>query len=203
MILDGDMGKINKEQKEIMEKTYQSNERMIGLVNNLLNIARIEEGKYTINPIQTDIIKICQSAVNSIADNFKKKGVDFKFIRSGNKPIMVFVDEEKLELVVQNMLDNALKYTSKSGKVFLSFKETAKTVTVEVRDDGIGITDNDQPRVFSKFFRASQAALVEPAGSGLGLYMAKNIIDSHNGKIGFKSQPGKGSTFYFTVKKQK
>ncbi|MBU4466815.1 PAS domain S-box protein [Patescibacteria group bacterium] len=203
MVLDGDMGKINKEQKEIMEKTYQSNERMIALVNDLLNVARIEEGKYAISPTFIDMVKFCQSTVDSIADGFKKKGIKFKFIKSSNKPIMVFVDEEKLELVIQNLLDNALKYTNKPGEVVLSLKETPKTVTVEVKDSGIGITKGDQARIFSKFFRASEAILIEPGGSGLGLYMAKNIINSHNGKIGFESQSGQGSTFYFTIKKQK
>ena len=203
MILDGDLGNINKDQEEIMEKTYQSNERMIALVNDLLNVARIEEGEYAISPTSIDMVKICRSAINSIADGFKKKGIEFKFIKSSHKPIMIFVDEEKLGLVLQNMLDNALKYTEKLGKVSLSLKETPTNVTVEVRDTGIGIAKNEQKRVFSKFFRASEAVLAEPAGSGLGLYMAKNIIDSHGGEIGFKSQPGKGTTFYFTLKKEK
>ncbi len=203
MILDGDLGGINEEQKEIMEKTYQSNERMIALVNDLLNVARIEEGKYAISPTFIDMVKFCQSAVDSIADGFKDKGIEFKFTKPGHKPIVIFADEEKLELVIQNMLDNALKYTEKPGKVSLSLKETPASVTVEIKDTGIGIAKNEQQRVFSKFFRASEAILAEPAGSGLGLYMAKNIIDSHGGEIGFKSQSGKGTTFYFTLKKEK
>jgi len=202
MILDGDLGRINKDQKEIMEKTYQSNERMITLVNDLLNVARIEEGKYAINPAFIDVVKICQSVIDSLADGFKKKGIEFKFIKPSRKPIMIFVDEEKIRLVLQNVLDNALKYTAKPGKVFLSIKETPTSATVEVKDTGIGIAKNEQKMVFSKFFRASEAILAEPTGSGLGLYMAKNIIDSHGGKIGFKSQPGKGTTFYFIIKKE-
>lgn len=201
MILDGDMGKINRDQEEIMEKTYQSNERMITLVNDLLNVARIEEGKYAINPVQIDIVKICKSAIDLISDNFKNKGINFKFIKSSDKPIMVFADEEKLELVIQNLLDNAFKYTNKPGKVSLSLKETLKNVMVEVKDNGIGVAKSDQDRIFSKFFRASEAILAEPAGSGLGLYMAKNIIEGHGGKIGFKSKPGQGSAFYFVIKK--
>ena len=200
MILDGDLGKINKDQKEIMEKTYQSNERMIALVNDLLSVARIEEGKYAINPISIDVAEICRLAIDSIADGFKKKGIRLKFIKP-SKSIMVFCDKEKIGLVLQNMLDNALKYTTKLGKVSLSIEETLVDVTFNIKDTGIGIAKNEQNRVFSKFFRTNEAVLSEPVGSGLGLYMAKNIIDSHNGKIGFKSQPGKGTTFYFTLKK--
>ncbi len=203
MILDGDIGKISKDQEEIMEKTYQSNERMIALVNDLLNVARIEESRYAINPAPVNIVEICQSAVDSISDSFKKKGINFKFIKSSHKPIMVFADEEKLEMVIQNMLDNGLKYTDKPGKVCLSLKETMESVMVEVLDSGIGIAKSDQDRIFTKFFRASEAVLIEPAGSGLGLYMAKNIIESHGGKIGFRSKSGQGSAFYFTLKKQK
>ncbi|PIP18402.1 MAG: hypothetical protein COX42_01045, partial [Parcubacteria group bacterium CG23_combo_of_CG06-09_8_20_14_all_35_6] len=200
MILDGDLGKINKDQKEIMEKTYQSNERMIALVNDLLSVARIEEGKYAINAISIDVAEICRLAIDSIADGFKKKGIRLKFIKP-SKSIMVFCDKEKIGLVLQNMLDNALKYTTKLGKVSLFIEETLVDVTFNIKDTGIGIAKNEQNRVFSKFFRTNEAVLSEPVGSGLGLYMAKNIIDSHNGKIGFKSQPGKGTTFYFTLKK--
>ncbi|MDP3093825.1 MAG: PAS domain-containing sensor histidine kinase [bacterium] len=201
MLLDGDIGEISKEQKDIVEKTYQSNERMITLINDLLNLARIEEGKYVINPVLADMVEICQSTIEFIGSDFRNKGIKLEFLKPAKKPIRVFADEEKLKLVVQNLVDNAFKYTPKGGKVTVSLKETANEVRTEVQDTGIGIADNEQKRVFTKFFRASEAVLTEPAGSGLGLYMAKNIIESHGGKIGFTSKQNKGTTFYFTLPK--
>ena len=202
MILDGDLGRVAQEQKNILGKTYQSNERMINLINDLLNLARIEEGKYVISPAPVDIIKTCEEAIDIVSESMRGKNIKFTFIKSTEKPIKVFADEEKLKLVIQNLLDNAFKYTPKGGRVVLSLKETLKNVRVEVKDNGMGIAKNEQDRVFSKFFRTREAVLAEPAGSGLGLYMAKNIIESHNGQIGFVSEEGKGTTFYFTMPKK-
>jgi len=202
MILDGDLGRVAQEQKNILGKTYQSNERMINLINDLLNLARIEEGKYVISPAPVDIIKRCEEAIDIVSESMRGKNIKFTFIKSTEKPIKVFADEEKLKLVIQNLLDNAFKYTPKGGRVVLSLKETLKNVRVEVKDNGMGIAKNEQDRVFSKFFRTREAVLAEPAGSGLGLYMAKNIIESHNGQIGFVSEEGKGTTFYFTMPKK-
>ncbi len=203
MVLDGDAGKIKQEQREILEKTYQSNERMISLINDLLNLSRIEEGRYVINPVALDLAKICLQVIESFKDSFSNKGLKFKIFQSSLKPIFVIADEEKLKLTVQNLLDNALKYTPAKGVVEVSLKQIGKNVRLEVRDTGIGIAKEEQGRIFSKFFRGSQAVLIEPTGTGLGLYMAKNIIEGHGGKIGFSSEQGKGSVFYFTLPKQK
>ena len=199
MILDGDLGAINKGQKDILEKTYLSNERMIALINDLLNLARIEEGKYALSLAPADIVKICQSIIDLSEEPFKNKGIKLRFNKPAKKTIQVLVDEEKLKLVIQNLLDNAFKYTFKNGRVSLSLKEIDKGVRIEVKDTGIGIVEKEQKRVFSKFFRTNEAVLVEPAGSGLGLYMAKNIIEGHGGKIGFISKVDQGTTFYFVL----
>ncbi len=199
MLLDGDLGPISQGQRDILEKTYQSNERMIALINDLLNLARIEEGKYVLNLAPTDMIKICQSVIDPSEEAFKNKGIKFSFNKPAKKVIQVSVDEEKLKLVIQNLLDNALKYTPRNGEVSLSLKETINGVRVEVKDTGMGIAEREQKRVFSKFFRTNEAVLTEPAGSGLGLYMAKNIIEGHGGEIGFVSRAGKGTTLYFVL----
>lgn len=201
MFLDGDLGKVGRKQKEILTKTYQSNERMIILVNDLLSVARIEEGKYALTFATVDIVKTCQAAIDLFGDNFKKKKLKFTLVRPVKKTILAVADGERIKFVVQNFLDNASKYTPAGGKISCVITETARTIRVEVIDSGIGIKENEQKRVFSKFFRAPEAVLLEPTGSGLGLYMAKNIIEGHGGKIDFFSRQGKGSTFYFVIPK--
>ncbi|MBI4359442.1 MAG: PAS domain S-box protein [Candidatus Nealsonbacteria bacterium] len=202
MLLDGDLGPINKNQKDILQKTYQSNERMIALINDLLNLARIEEGKYALSLAPVDIVNLCQSVIDPSEESFKNKGVNFSFKKPDQKAIQVSADAEKLKLVIQNLLDNALKYTAKGGRVSLSLKVANQGVRLEVKDSGIGIAEKEQKRVFSKFFRTTEAVLIEPAGSGLGLYMAKNIIEGHGGEIGFASKVGQGTTFYFVLPAQ-
>lgn len=201
MFLDGDLGKVNGKQKEIISKTYQSNERMIILVNDLLSVARIEEGKYALAFAPVDIVKICQVAIDALKDNLKRKKLKLVLVKPVKKAVLAIADGERIKLVVQNLLDNAFKYTPIGGKVSCVISETAQTIKIEVIDSGIGIKEDEQKRVFSKFFRSPEAVLLEPTGSGLGLYMANNIIEGHGGKIGFTSKVGKGSTFYFVIPK--
>ncbi|MDP2930757.1 MAG: ATP-binding protein [bacterium] len=201
MALDGDLGPMNKKQKDVLKKTYESNERMITLVNDLLNLTRIEGGKYVINLVPVDIVKICQDSIAFTKDNFENKGIKL-IVKMPRKKITVMADEEKLKIVIQNLLDNAFKYTNRGGEVSLELKETVKNVSLGIEDTGVGINLMKQNRVFTKFFRSDEAVLLEPAGSGLGLYMAKNIIEGHGGKIGFKSQPGKGTRFFFNLPKK-
>ena len=199
MLLDGDAGEITPEQREFIEKSYRSNERMIGLINDLLDITRIEEGRYLYQPTLCQIEDIVQSVINSYQEEFKKKKIKFEFKRPEEKLPKVKVDEEKMGLAIQNLLDNALRYTLTGGEVTLSLKCVNKEIELSVKDSGIGIPQDQQERIFSKFFRAGNAIRVETEGSGLGLFIVKNIIEAHGGKIWFQSEENKGSTFYFTL----
>jgi signal transduction histidine kinase len=143
--------------------------------------------------------KICRAVISALEGTFKMRGLELSFIKPKGKISQVAVDEEKMTMAVQNLLDNAMKYTPKGGKVTLSLEETSEGVIVTVKDTGIGIGKEDQNRVFTKFFRAQEAVLTEPAGTGLGLYMVRNIIESHGGRIWFESKPGKGSNFHFIL----
>jgi signal transduction histidine kinase len=203
MLIDGDLGRLKKEQREIVEKTQQSNDRMINLINDLLNVARIEEGRYLINPTRVNLVQICRKAIAVLGDSFKRKGLKFSFRLLTKKPASVFVDEEKIVLAVQNLLDNALKYTPAGGQISLSLKEVEDGVLIEVRDTGIGIAPEKQGRVFGKFFRAPEAVLLEPSGTGLGLYMTKNIVEGHGGRIQFESRPHQGARFSFFLPRAK
>jgi PAS domain S-box-containing protein len=198
MFLDGELGEITKEQREFLEKIYQSNERMINLINDLLNVTRIEEGRYLYRPVLADIIQICQSVIDSYREEIEKKKLKFEFKRPKELP-KVRVDVEKISLAIQNLLENAIKYNRKGGEIEIVLREKEKEIEFSIRDTGIGIPRDQQNRVFTKFFRAPNAMKMETEGSGLGLFITKNIIETHGGRIWFESEEGKGTTFYFTL----
>jgi len=198
MILDGDLGEVPKEQREFLEKTYQSNERIINLINDLLNVSRIEEGRYLYKPILTDFIPILDSLIDSYKEEIKKKNLKLKLKKPQKLP-KVKVDVEKISLAIQNLLENAIRYNKESGEIEINLKEKGKEIEFSIRDTGIGIPKDQQNRVFTKFFRGYNAIKMETEGSGLGLFITKNIIEAHGGKIWFESEEGKGTTFYFTL----
>jgi len=199
MLLDGDLGTITSEQRDFIEKTYVSNGRMINLINDLLNVTRIEEGRYLYKPVSSDIAPIVQFVVNSYKDEYARKKIKLEF-KNPEKPLpKVSIDVEKIKLAIQNFLDNALKYTPVGGEVFVSLKNIKKEIQLGVRDTGVGIPKNQQERMFNKFFRAANVLGIDTEGSGLGLFITKNIIEAHDGKIWFESEEGKGATFYFSL----
>ncbi len=199
MLLDGDLGEITKEQREFIEKTYTSNERMIALINDLLDITRIEEGRYLYRPILTEIEPVIQFVINSCKEEIERKKIILDFKKSEEKLPKVMIDVEKIRLAVQNILDNALKYTLSNGQIAVAVRRVEKEIEISVKDSGIGIPKDQQARIFTKFFRGANVLRMETDGSGLGLFITKNIIEAHGGKIWFESKEGDGTTFYFTL----
>jgi len=201
MLLDGDIGKISSDQRNILEKAYKSNERMIKLINDLLDVTRIEEGRFLYNIKKADFIKIVKGVISALRDVAKKSKLTLHLLLPSNKIPEVKVDAEKISLAVQNLIENAVHYTPAGGKVTVSIKydKEHKEVLFSVEDTGIGIPESQQKRVFSKFFRSPNAIRKETVGTGLGLFTTKNIVEAHGGKIWFKSKEGKGTTFYFSL----
>ena len=199
MLLDEDLGPITREQRNFIEKTYQSNERMISLINDLLNVSRMEEGRYLFKPILTDMASVIQFVVNSYRDEFAKKGVKFEVITPERKLPQLLIDAEKMKLAVQNLVDNSLHYTEKGGKVTIALDGSKGGIQFSIKDTGVGIPKDQWDRIFTKFFRGANVVRLSTEGTGLGLFITKNIIEAHKGKIWFESGNGEGTTFYFTI----
>lgn len=199
MVLDGDLGKITEEQAEFLEKTYNSNERMISLINDLLNVTRIEEGRYLYKPVLAQFEDLVEEIVNSYKAEIKRRNIKFQFKEPERKIPKVKIDIEKMRLAISNLLDNAIRYTLPKRKVTVSLKYEEKKIKFSVEDSGIGVPKDQQKRLFTKFFRGANAIKIETEGSGLGLFITKNIIEAHGGKIWFESEENKGSTFGFIL----
>jgi PAS domain S-box-containing protein len=190
-----------EEQREVLERASQSNDRMIDLINDLLNVTRIEEGRYIYNPKSMDVIELTKKSIQSAKEAAKKKNIRFSFVFPKKKMPEVKIDEEKIGLSIQNLAENAVHYTKPGGEVTVSIKynKEKEKILFSVKDTGVGIPQHQQKRIFTKFFRGENVMRMETEGSGLGLFIAKNIIEAHDGKIWFESEEGKGSTFYFTL----
>jgi len=200
MLLDGEVGLLTEEQAEMIDKAQQTNERMIHLINDLLNVARIEEGRFMYHPKTVDMIELLEEVVEPVRVLAKNKGVKFEFNKPTDKSSKVIkADIEKLSLAMKNLLENAIFYTNAGNKVILSIKRQKNDVLVSIKDSGIGIPKDQHKRVFSKFFRGDNAVRMETEGTGLGLFITKNIIEAHKGKISFESEEGKGTTFKFSL----
>lgn len=198
MLLDGDLGELEKEQKEFIEKTYWSNERMINLVNSLLNVTRIEEGRFIYKPEPVDLGKLAEEIIRTLKPTISKKNLNFSFKKDKNLPRLK-LDREKMRIAVQNIIENAVKYTLEGGKVEIRVVKKEKEVEMRVKDTGVGIPKEQQERIFTKFFRGSNVVRLETVGTGLGLFIAQNIVRAHGGEMDFKSREGEGSTFWFTL----
>jgi PAS domain S-box-containing protein len=197
MLLEGDLGKLTKEQIDIIRKSNKSIERMIRLVNSLLEVARIEEGRYLFQLTPVSLESLVESTVGTFQMEARQKGVRLLFQKPKGPLPKAKIDAEKMRLVISNLIDNAIRYTPNGGEVTVSLKYDTKGIECDVQDTGIGIPQNQQGRVFERFFRGANAIRLDTEGTGLGLYITKNIVEAHRGKIWFTSEENKGSTFSF------
>ena len=197
-LLDGESGAMNQEQRRLLESGLGATLRMVDLVNDLLSVARIEEGKFGIHLLKQPLMPLLTRLAGRYAALAAQKGIIFSSVLSATLPDIPF-DEEKMEIAFDNVLDNALKYTEPGGAIALKVFYEKESVHVEVSDTGVGISQGQLHRVFTKFFRADNALRLHTSGTGLGLYVVKNIVEKHGGEIDVKSEEGKGSVFVFTL----
>jgi signal transduction histidine kinase len=199
MILEGTYGQLAEKQARPLENVYRSNERLIKLINDLLNLSRLEVGKIEFSPELTSLEKVVADIVEEIKINAEKKGLYMKTVKPSKPLPEIMVDQDKLRQVILNIIDNAIKYTNRGG-ITIELKKLDGEEEIKVSDTGEGMDEKELNSLFQMFSRATAGTQLHTEGAGLGLYVARQFIEMHGGKIWAES-PGKskGSTFYIRL----
>lgn len=200
LLLENKIGKLSDKQAEFIRQIYDSNERMIRLVNDLLDVSHIETGhKFSINKRPEDILSLANDVIKD--QLIASPDSDIRLVPGNNLPgkLALKFDRDKIYQALTNLVNNSIKYSGKNKKIIIGFKQTDGSLQVSVQDFGLGIPENQKSRIFQKFFRADNISSVSTNGTGLGLYIAKSIVEAHGGRMWFESQQDKGTTFYFTL----
>ncbi len=201
LILEGYVGSVSPKQLQLIKEAYASNEEQIDIVDNILQVARIESGKIQLQAKHIDVVPLLKNVVSTFAASAEEKQQTLDISGTVDK-CYVYADAAKLTMAIENLVSNAIKYTPNHGKVTLSARETTSKVILMVQDTGRGIAPEEIPQLFQKFMRLSDAEQSGIKGTGLGLYFAKKIIDMHNGTIFVKSQRNNGSQFIIELPKK-
>lgn len=195
MLLNGDAGKLNKEQKRYLAEVYRGNKRMVSLVNALLNVSRIEMGTLAVEPEPTSLTELSDSVLRELEQQILKKKLEVTKNYQKGLPL-IKLNPKLIRIVFQNLLSNAVKYTPRQGKIKVVLKKVKDKIKIIIRDTGWGIPKREQNKIFTKLFRADNVKEKISDGTGLGLYIVKAIVKESKGKVWFKSAKNKGTTFF-------
>jgi PAS domain S-box-containing protein len=194
MLLQGYVGDITDQQRGMLQNIYESNERQISIINDLLRVAQVDAGKVKAKKKDVDMGKVITSVVNDMNDKFRNRQQKVVYVGSDND-LRVRADPQLIRMVIENIVDNASKYTPEGKSITIDLYKLKDHMSVSVRDEGIGIDEKDLPQLFKKFSRVPNILSDAVGGTGLGLYWAKKIVDLHGGQIKVSSKPKKGTTF--------
>jgi signal transduction histidine kinase len=197
MVLEGDVGPVTKDERKMIQQAFDGAERMVFLIADLLNVSRLQSGKFVIDNKPTDLAKMVETEVSQLQETAKNHKLTLSADVPDKSPLFN-LDETKIRQVVMNFLDNAIYYTPAGGSIEAKLDLTDKELRYTVTDTGLGVPKALQHKLFTKFYRADNARKMRPDGTGLGLFMAKKVITAQGGAIIFKSEEGKGSTFGFS-----
>ncbi len=202
MLLAGDVGELNAKQKKYLAEVYRSSQRMVELVNALLDVASLELGTLAVEPETTNICALAESVISEQRPQIDARNIRFTSNFGKDIPLMQ-TDPKLLRMIIQNILSNAVKYSPEEGKVHFSISlHNQKKILLKIADTGYGIPKNQQHKIFTKLFRADNVRDKDTDGTGLGLYIVKSIVENSGGKVWFRSTTSgehQGTTFYVAL----
>lgn len=190
--------KLDKKQTSYLNEVYAGSKRMVNLVNALLNASRLELGSVAIDVSKVDVTKIINLVLQDLHQQIKEKHITVSENYAKQLPLIT-ADDKLLTIIIQNVLSNAVKYNKTNGKISITITHHKNEFLISVADTGYGIPQNQQAKIFSRMFRADNARNIEPDGTGLGLYIIKEIVDSVGGKIWFESKENVGTTMHISL----
>lgn len=198
MIMEGDTGDIPGKARGYLADANAINERLIRLVNNMLNVSRIEEGRQVYQLEPESLSQYVRTVYNQFTPEAKRKGLKYNLEIAPEVRDKVYVDGDRIQEVIANLISNAIKYTDQGSVTVKLVQPTAGSVKLEIKDTGPGISSDEQKKLFRKFYRV-ETNVGKTTGTGLGLYISKLLVGKFGGKIGLESEPGKGSNFWFEL----
>lgn len=198
LLTSGRVNGVSEKQLEYFKILKENSTRMRELVSDLLIVSRIETAKLSLKKKEISLEDLTRKIIEELEPFAKASNVKVELKAPKNLP-KVFADSSQIQLVIENLLDNAIRYIKEKGQVEIKLEKIDKYCRFKIKDTGVGIPEEDQKYIFQKFFRSENVMKYQTQGSGLGLYITKSIVKRSGGKIGFKSQEGIGSTFWFTL----
>ena len=209
MLMAGDAGPVNDEQKSYLEEIYHGNRRMVDLVNALLNVSRIELGTFMLTPEPVNFVEAAKSVIKEVYPQMHAKELVLTENYQSDLPL-INADSKLTRIIFQNIITNAVKYTPSEGKIAVSISTATgeevkhgnreeKYVLISVADSGYGIPKSQENKIFTKLFRADNVREKETDGTGLGLYLVKSVVETCGGAVWFDSEENQGTTFYITI----
>jgi signal transduction histidine kinase len=201
MVLQGYGGKVTDKTKTLLEKAYENNEHQLHIINEFLYIAKIEAGQLKTNKVEVNVRNMVRDIVDSVhADiDLKQHRVDVKIL----KDHFIFADESNTRIIFENLLTNAIKYTPDGGKIVITSRIDGKYVAIDFVDNGIGILEKNQEKLFKKFERIPNSLSKKTTGSGIGLYLALHLANLNRGTILYQNNKKQGSTFTVLIPRVK
>ncbi len=194
MLLEGYAGDLTQEQEKFLKSAYESNERQIQVVNDILRVAKLDLKKITLKEAPTNISKLMESIVHDMASLLSGRNQKLHFT-SADVSLVASVDTEYIRMAISNIFDNASKYTEPGKAISVSVEPSGPEILISIRDEGVGIDNNDLDKLFKKFSRIDNPLSVKVGGTGLGLYWSNEVVHLHGGRITVQSTIGKGTTF--------
>ncbi|MFH0759235.1 MAG: ATP-binding protein [Bacteroidota bacterium] len=187
--------------KLYLKRAEKSINRLINIVDDLDSIARLESGEYTLDMESFNLVKVVEDVIDDHEMSAKQQNIRISLDRRYNKPIRVIADKKRIIEVLNNLINNSIKYGKEGGKTTIGFMDTDAHVLVDISDNGIGIEEKHLPRIFERFFRVDKSRSRESGGTGLGLSIVKHTIQAHDQTITVRSKVNEGTTFIFSLDK--